>query len=158
MHLKYRWIAEYYDGSTIEEPEDGKSQIVAYDPVTDYQPSAFRDIDRDKLVKFHIYGVDPEVESERWSVDLRDGHFEHNGIPFIVHPQFLDENHLFVPSKLDLVFFREVRREHDVTSTVQEDGTANDEITNIREYVNRYFFGWKTNINGKACTYTVGIA
>jgi hypothetical protein len=158
MHLKYRWIAEYYNGETLEEPEDGKSRIHPYDAENDFQPSAYRDIDHGKLVKFHLFGTDPEVESERWAVDLRDGHFEHNGIPFIVHPQFLDANTLYIPSNLELVFFRETRKEHDVTSTVREDGTTDDQVTAIRETVNRYFFGWKQNINGKAHTYTVGVA
>ena len=158
MLLKYRWIAEYYDGETLEEPEDDLSRIYPYDPETNFQPSAYRDIDMGRLVKFHLFGTTEDVVNERWAVDLRDGHFEHNGVPFIIHPQFLDADTLYIPSNLELVFFREKRLERDVESTVQEDGTTKEETKSIREYVNRYFFGWKQNIDGKSHTYTVGVA
>jgi len=156
MHVRYRWIAEYKDGTFFEEPEDGKSVTVPYDPVTDYQPSAFRDINHTLLKKFWLYGCDKETEHERWAVDLITGVFEHNGVEFITHPQ------MYIPEACGLVFFREIRKEQDVTSTVEDDGSLSIEEGEMRHYVNRTFFGYKEtkfdpDNTPHAQTFTIGV-
>lgn len=139
MLTPYRWIAEYKDGTFYEEPEDGKSKTVPYDPVTDFQPSAFRDINHTLLKKFWLYGTTPDNMTERWSIDLTTGVFEHNGTEFIIHPQ------AYVPEACVLVFFREVRREHDYQTTVMPDRSLDVEEKESRHYINRTFFGFKEN-------------
>lgn len=141
--LKYLFVAEYADGSFIEQTSHDVSQA-------DPKRSAYFDIalkgqpDRFSLVE--QFSETPNV----MTVDLRDGQFEHNGYPFIIHDQ------LFQPdpkkSPLELIYFRETRKE----ITVGADGTVKEMG---ETYVNRYFIGWKTkNEKGRWIRSTVAIS
>lgn len=156
--LSYRWIAEYSDGETLEQPEDDRSQMVALDEATGHQPTAYRDIDQSRLVRFYLFGTQPDNQHQRFMVDLTDGHFEHNGTPFIIHPQMLDATTLFIPERLQLVYFREVRVDTQMNASVDNQGNPTYTAGDSNHYINRYFMGWRTNIKGKDHTHTIGIA
>ncbi len=72
--LKYLFTAEYKDGSLYEQNEEDRS-ITEPD-----KRSCFYDVDHDKLVGFVIKG-----NGHTYGVDLRDGHFEVDGMPFFMH-------------------------------------------------------------------------
>lgn len=124
-YLRYLFVAEFEDGSQYAQTPEDASQLVEgksafYDvlyytgQLEDSQPPEVK-----QLVRFHL------TDRLNWyTVDLRDGKFEVNGMAFDAHPQF------FVPNQpLTLIYFRETRAERDA------DGAE-------RQYVNRYFLGW----------------
>lgn len=89
MHMKYLFTATFADGSTIEQTPDDKSTI---EPE---KRSQFYDVlklaETKELVRFelrlreHAIAGPTGVPTERYAVDLRDGHFEVNGVPFRMH-------------------------------------------------------------------------
>lgn len=91
--LKYLFTAEYRDGSLFKQPSNDVSE-------KDPQRSAFYDVDHNNLVGFCLSSGDCI-----YGVDLRDGHFEVNGIPFFMYDGELKD--------FKLVFFR--RHLHHVT-------------------------------------------
>lgn len=133
--LKYLWTAVYDDGSMLEQPADDRSR--EHDESQDWNPSAFRDIDHEHLVAFVLRGVEAEG-APFYTVNLTDGSFTINGVPFILH----DQNYI-PPRKLDLIYYREVRKEFK---------PGEDEPFN--EYVNRYFLGWK---DGEGVQHVIGV-
>lgn len=87
--LKYLFTAIYSDGSVYEQnPEDRSIK----DPE---KRSCFYDLDHSKLVAFILKG-----DGHEYGVDLRDGHFEIDGVAFKMH----EDNTL---SGFKLVFFRQ---------------------------------------------------
>lgn len=115
MPLKYLFTAEYTDGTIYQQtPEDVS--------VSDPKKSCFSDIDHRKLVKFTLKG-----EGHSYAVNLRDGHFEVDGVQFFMHEDF------------DLVAFRLIFfRQH--THTIQQTRFADKELSH--EIV--YRMGWQT--------------
>lgn len=113
--LKYLFTAEYNNGATYQQtPEDVS--------INDPKKSCFYDIDHTKLVKFTLKG-----EGHTYAVDLRDGHFEIDGVPFYMHED------------PDLVAFRLIFfRQH--THTIQQSRDKDRELSH--EIV--YRFGWQT--------------
>lgn len=132
--LKYLWHVKYRDGSGQEQPLDDKSILHPYDPETDFQPSAFRDIDQDDLVVFSLRGL-----YDTFSVDLRTGLFNINGVEIQLHDQGL-----VFTEPLQLVYWRQVKLER-----------TGDETNH---YVDKYFFGWKTLVDSKSYQRTMGIS
>ncbi len=100
--------------------------------------NAFYDILQrmDDVVQFHLIKDD----NTRYTVDLRDGHFEINGIAFTSHDQF------YVPGVLKLIYFKEMH---------QNFHAGDSEPYEIK--VNRYFIGWECNKNGKTTKATIAI-
>lgn len=71
--LKYLFQATYKDGSTYtQNPED----VSVSDPLK----SCFFDIKQDELRSFFVFNDD-----HTYSVNLEDGHFEVDGVPFFMH-------------------------------------------------------------------------
>jgi len=147
----FRWLftAEFKDGTIIEQTQEDKCLTR-----TDGTGSAFTDVlaREDELVAFHLYSVDGK---EAASVDLITGAFIINNTPFHAHDQYFEPTQ----HKLRLIYHRETRIDSDIKSTVENDGTINQEDVGQRHYVNRYFIGWqtttKTNKNVQA-TIAVG--
>lgn len=138
--LKYLFIAEYDDGTIFVQPEHDRTRD--HNPKAEHNKSAYYDIDHDKLIRFALVPNTGKIEAPVIVVDLRDGHYEVGGVPFVAA-----EQNFVATKKLELVFFREVQLQKG-----EEDGVPFE-----RHFINRYFVGWKTNQNGKAVTSLIGI-
>ena len=124
-YLRYLFIAEFDDGTQIAQTPEDKSEhredkSAFWD--VQYQQGDFAEQQPEqvkKLIRFHL------TDRNNWyTVDLRDGLFEINGLPFAAHDQ------LFTPNQpLTLIYFRETK------SDLHGSGEVN-------QYVNRYFLGW----------------
>lgn len=120
--LKYLFIAEYNDGSTYNQtPED----VSIKEPE---KRSAFFDVDHTRLVKFSL--VEQGTSNGHvYSVDLRDGHFEVDGVAFCMHEGLV--------AGLELIFFR--RHTHTYTQSNVSTKEIDHEIV--------YRIGWKVKKN-----------
>jgi len=91
--LNYLFVAEFDDGTFIEQTPEDQSH-------TRDGKSALYDVQsKTGLIRFSLVSVNdnPNV----FTVDLRDGLFELNGVPFGVHEQY------FIPtSPLRLIYWR----------------------------------------------------
>lgn len=117
QYLTHLFVAEFADGTSYQQnPED----ISLIDPAkSSYYDIALR---KDEVVRFSI------TDGMNWyTVDLRDGAFEVNGLPFEAHDQFAT-----LPEKMELVYFREWRHEY----------------PNVNQTPNRYFIGWEGKTRG----------
>jgi len=115
--LKYLFGVHYKDGSEFFQTPWDISE-------TDPTKSAFFDICQPEVELFQLDG-----EDHRYVVDLRDGHFEIDGVPFFA--QVPPEG-----SELRLIFFR--RHRHHFTLGMEE----------IQHEI-EYHFGWQTTHEGK---------
>jgi len=96
--LKYRFTALYTDGSTLEQNEGDVSS-------TDPDRSAFYDIDHSRLQAFAVQGG-----GHVYGVDLTNGQFGIDGVPFRMHEGPL--------SDIRLIFFR--RHTHTINAQHKE--------------------------------------
>ena len=136
-YLRWLFVATFEDGSTVEQTQEDVSK--------DGTASAYKDVlDRkDELASFGLHHIDG---SQYVVVDLKKGYFIVNGVPLVAHNQYFEADRY----PLELVYFRETRAHQDVIATVQEDGSIGvGDPHNRINYVNRYFLGWKTTVNGK---------
>jgi len=147
--LRWLFVATFTDGHVIQQTQEDK--CFSRDDGTG---SAFTDVieyTQGHLIGFSLFHINGK---ESVQVDLKSGNFMVNGTPFSVHNQYFD------PSKYDLklVYFRETRVDQDITSTVQDDMSVNQEQTgDPRHYVNRYFVGWETVVNGQNKQVTIAV-
>jgi hypothetical protein len=120
--LKYLFTAIYNDGSTYKQTADDKSLI---DPE---KRSQFFDVlqlaEKKTLIAFTLAG-----EGHEYGVDLRDGHFEIDGVPFRMHET---EEYGF-----ELIFFRQ--HTHSFNQTREKDVEVSHDIV--------YRMGWKLKGN-----------
>lgn len=112
--LKYLFTATFADGSTIEQtPED----VSARDPIR----SCFFDVletGRERgLVAFVLRG-----DGHEYGVDLRDGHFEIDGVKFFMHEK--------PEAGYELIFFRQ----HTHSFNLNQEEIAHEVV---------YRMGWK---------------
>lgn len=96
--LKYKFSALYSDGTTFMQGDDDVS-------ATDPKRSAFYDIDQSRLEAFALAG-----EGHTYAVDLTDGTFGIDGVPFRMHEGPL--------SNIRLIFFR--RHTHSINVAHKE--------------------------------------
>ena len=115
--LKYLFQAEYKDGTLFDQNHHDTS-------VTDPQKSAYFDVKQDQLKSFHLIG-----NGNKFTVNLEDGHFEVNGVPFAMHEEPL--------SNFRLIFFREHTHIYNVSSSQEQTHTV------------VYLLGWQTTHKGK---------
>lgn len=137
--------ADFSDGTTY-------IQGIKDESIDTEGKNAFFDILQrmDQVIRFHII----KDTGDRYTVDLRDGHFEINGCPFDAHEQYFDTR----GKTLQLIYFKEMRRDDTVTGTVQEDLSIKQATTPGVPYVNRYFIGWQTNKpNGDSVQQTIAV-
>ncbi len=113
--LKYRFVALYKDGTIYEQ----NAQDVS---VTNPQKSCFYDIDVPALRAFALYGPD----GTEYLVDLQDGHFEINEIPFFLHNEPCSDFRL-IYFRRNILNFGEIEPSHAVS----------------------FNFGWQTTFNGQ---------
>lgn len=110
--LKYKFIAQYNDDTTFEQNAE---DVSSKDP----KRSAFYDVDQERLTGFALYDND-----HVYAVDLLDGHFEINGIPF--HATTTPVNNR------RLIFFR--RHQHNFNADMEE-----------QNHTIEYHLGWQGN-------------
>ena len=71
--LKYLFVVEYKDGTTYEQTQEDVS-------LTDPLRSCFFDVKQDEVLRFYLVSAE-----DVFCVDLSDGHFEVNKVPFFMH-------------------------------------------------------------------------
>lgn len=113
--LKYQFQVTYKDGSVYHQNAEDVS-------ITDPKRSCFYDIKQDEVKAFFLVG-----EEHTYAVDLEDGHFEVDGIPFLMH----EENDQLKDFRL--IFFR--RHTHSINMTTGAESG----------HLEVYRFGWQTN-------------
>jgi hypothetical protein len=115
--LKYLFGVHYKDGTEFfQTPEDVST--------TNSLKSAYYDVRQEDIELFQLNG-----EGATYLVDLRDGHFEIDGVPF--YAQIPPEG-----SELRLIYFRRHRHHFNI---------GMDEVKHEIEY----HFGWQTTHEGK---------
>lgn len=115
--LKYLFIAEYKDGTIYEQNVEDK-------PVIKNTGSSFSDVRIDDVHRFYLVGAEGS-----FCVDLNDGHFEVNKVPFYMHDC---GEHL---KDFRLIFYRQ--HTHNVNIGVNSFKELSHEIN--------YCIGWQTN-------------
>lgn len=115
--LKYLFTVTYKDGSTYEQNSEDRS-------ITEPEKrSCFFDVHQDDVATFTLKG-----DGHSYTVDLRDGHFEVDGVPFAMHEEKL--------SNFRLVFFR--HHTHGFNQAYEE---LSHEIV--------YRMGWQCTVDGE---------
>lgn len=152
LFLKWLFVATFKDGTVFNQTHEDKCLTR-----TDGTGSAFTDVHEymeadNALEKFELIN---DHEKQVVTVDMTTGAFIVQGVPMHLHNQY------FEPERypLKLVYFREVRVEQNITATVQDNMSIKEEQTgDLRHYINRYFIGWETTVNGqnKQVTLAVG--
>jgi hypothetical protein len=136
MQLKYLFQVEYTDGTTFKQNKEDVSS-------TDPKRSAFYDVlQSGKPIKRFSLVEDKLINPKKVTVDLTDGHFEMNGVPFISEA---DRPLPVLPEAFTIVFFR--RHIH------QFNTTTNAELSHTISY----FLGWKCWIAKKEYQQVIGI-
>lgn len=133
--LKYHFVGEFSDGSSLVQNESDRSAI-------NPQKSCFYDLLQSpkKLVKFHLCVQTSKTTGKQvLSVDLVDGHFELGD-----QVLWLEENPM--PVERRLIFFRQ--HQHDFSSATREQ-------TGHRV---KYFVGWQATIKGQNVQHIIGIS
>lgn len=149
--LTWLFKAEFADGYILNQDSDD----MCYSPSKGRSP-AFSclleaEAEHGKPTSFVLIS---ETNDNWIGVDLKTGNFVINDVPFCAHNQF------FEPSRyeLELVYFRETRVQQDIKATVQDDQSLKQEyVGDPRHFVNRYFVGWKTVVNGQAKQVTLAV-
>jgi len=128
FQLKYLFGVHYSDGSEFfQTPDD----VSATDPIR----SAFYDVDLDRVELFQLEG-----DGHKYLVDLRDGHFEIDGLPFIAGDPRVQP----IGQELRLVYFRRHRESQ------HSDGTTSSAPV-------EYHFGWQFTVDGKNYQQTLAV-
>lgn len=134
MKLAYLFECHLTDGTVIHQSPEDVSQI-------NLSRSAFFDVAQ-RLDDVQVFGL--YNDEHTYAVDLRDGHFEIDGVPFNIHTALIE---LLPEQKLELVYFR-----RHVHISTQGQVMSEDQSHTIE-----YFFGWKTTIDEKEVTQTISV-
>ncbi len=137
--MKYLFSVYFSDDTTLHQtPED----VSGVDPLR----SAFFDVARriSEVVTFQLHN-----NQHSYTVDLRDGHFEVDGVPF--HAQPVASPQALPPEgKYELIYFRDVTRHFNVEPDEAQPQAAGVTIG--------FRFGWKyTVLDGRTWTQTLVI-
>lgn len=142
-NLQYLFVAEFADGSTISQTPDDQSLLDAAKPaihdVLEYSKSS-------ALVRFHV------TDGNIWyMVDLRDGTFEVNGIPFEAFDPY-NNPYVKLEGSLRLIYFPNT----DIVQVVDQNSPK--KVTGYKHSMRRYFLGWQfTDKKGKNYQQTIAI-
>ena len=133
MTHAYLFTCRFKDGSVIQQTQEDVSQ-------EDSTRSAFYDVVQrlDEVELFTITKQD--ARQHTYTVDLRDGHFEVDGIPFYASEELPGE------AMYRLIYFH--RHQHRVVQgqTLTGDGA-----------LIQYYIGWQTTIDGKNFQSTISV-
>ena len=130
--LSYLFVCRFKDGTIIQQTAEDVSQ-------KDSTRSSFYDVMQrlEEVETFTLVKQDDRQHS--FMVDLRDGHFEIDGVPFCVSSEELPNN-----VKFRLIYFH--RHQHRVVQGQSLMGEAPVQ----------YFIGWQTNLlNGENVQQTI---
>lgn len=130
--LQWLFQANLKDGTFIQQDHSDLSQ-------TTPGKNAFYDV-LQRIQDVESFGLFSEDFPYVYAVDLRDGHFEVNGIPFFAHEPTLD----LTLSPLRLIYYRTERRHF---------STGGNELASETFYN----FGWQTTIDGKNHQQTIQV-
>lgn len=97
-----------------------------------------------RIDEVEVFGLFSDDCPETWAVDLRDGHFQHNGIPFQAGDPSLE---VPVDEKRRLIYFK--RHTH----TVQLGTALPEELAHSITY----HIGWQVTIDGKNYKQTISV-
>ena len=114
MALKFLFVVEYKDGTTYEQTQEDVS-------LADEKRSCFFDVKQDEVLRFYLAS-----SKDVFCVDLSDGHFEVNKVPFFMHDSGGELK------DFRLIFYR------------QHTHKFNMERQELAHEVN-YCMGWQTN-------------
>jgi hypothetical protein len=141
--LQYLFVAEFEDGEQIAQTAEDQS-------MTDPSKSAFYDVlQKSKEVavtRFHL------TNGHIWyTVDLRDGSFEANGLSFEAFDPY-NNPYIRLNGPLRLIYFPNT----DLVKVIDQNSL--DKVTDFRHSMVRYFIGWQfTDKNGKNYQQTIAI-
>lgn len=129
--LAYLFECHFKDGSILFQTADDVSATMP-------EKSAFFDV-LQRIDDVEVFGI---VNDEHtYAVDLRDGHFEIDGVPFKV----TGDEELTADCTFRLVYFRRVRQ------------TVSMGYTNMESTTVEYHIGWQTTIDGKNHQKTISV-
>lgn len=136
--LQYLFTAFFTDGTSFEQAADDVSFL-------DPKRSSFYDLlemvkNGQKLQSFVLAGLDNEGKARRFGVDLLDGHFEIDGVPFWASPK----NMPAIPEAFKLIFFRQHTHDMDLRGIEKSHSI-------------RYVIGWEANLQGRTYQQTIGV-
>ena len=128
--MNYLFKAEFADGTIYEQPESDLNSGVK---------SCFSVVlERiNEVKKFSLIG-----EEQVWSVDLTDGHFEHNGVPFQVNTEITPK----VLTDYRLIYFQ--RKGVQMTEEIVLDDNLQAQTVGRRlgtPYIKSFRFGYQAN-------------
>jgi hypothetical protein len=129
--LKYLFAAQFNDGAMMYQTHDDVSEL-------DKTKSKFYDVlQKEKEVPLIAFAL--QGEGNQYTVDLRDGHFEINGVPFFLHEDPAEN--------IRLVFFR--RHTHDFNADSEEEN-----------HTVEYYIGWQGNkpVTGENVKHLINIS
>lgn len=131
--VKYIFQADYKDGTHYTSTQE---DISVQDPLK----SCYYDVKQDELVRFFLFN-----DEHTYSVNLEDGHFEIDGVPFVMHEEHMHSlpngRKIEIPLKdFRLIFFRQ--HQHDITVTY---------LGEQKEIAHRitYHVGWQCTVGGQ---------
>ncbi len=129
LELRYLFGVRFADGSEFFQTAEDQSAI-------DAARSAYYDVCQARENGSRVEVFQLEGQGHTYLVDLRDGHFEIDGAPFLVE----------LPpagAALDLVYFR--RRRHHANATVVVDENSKPRIVDLMDAGREceYHFGWR---------------
>jgi hypothetical protein len=132
MELAYLFECHFVDGTMIQQTPDDISKL-------DSARSAFYDVSQriDEVIVFGLVNDD-----HTYVVDLRDGHFEIDGVPFDISGQ--DE--LPAGTSYRLIYFRRVV--HTITQG----------FVNMTDSTVKYHIGWQATVDGKNFQQTISVS
>jgi hypothetical protein len=132
FQLSYLFECHFNDGTILQQTQEDVSS-------TEPTRSAFFDVIQ-RLNDVQLFGVYNDVHTA--VVDLRDGHFEIDGVVFTISGDELPEG----DHELRLIYFR--RHRHTL---------AMGEIPDELKHETEYHIGWQTTVEGKNYQRTIAL-
>ncbi len=146
IELRYLFEAHLQDGTII------KQTLADTSTAEPLMRSAYYDVAQqiDNVILFGLYN-----DKNSYVVDLRDGHFEINGIPFSAQP--VTSPCISEGGKFKLIYFRDHQQELVVNASVGDDNSVSQNYTS-GSHSHQYRMGWEyTDPNNKIYTQTIVI-
>jgi hypothetical protein len=150
MRLKYLFEVEFFDDKP-KYKQNSQDASVKFPPVPNEKgilqgKSAFHDIREDvengNVKRFTLVEQGLVILPRKFTVDLSDGHFEVNGVPFIA----MGAKPLPIrPQKFTLKYFR-VRTPYQTSTYANKTGQLLKRETG--EFPIQYLLGWECEISG----------